>query len=69
MRRCLRRGHLSAAAVLTVPGDSAALPANEVVETLLDSSPAVWSETRVNAGGFVLSAERVPTHPQRSGEL
>ena len=27
MSRCLRRGHLSAAAVLTVPGDSASLPA------------------------------------------
>jgi 2-dehydro-3-deoxygluconokinase len=52
MQRCLRRGHLSAAAVLTVPGDSAALPADEVVESLLASPPDSWEQTTVSAAGF-----------------
>ena len=62
-RRCLRRGHLSAAAVLTVPGDSAFLPADEVVESLLGASPAAWAQTRVSAAGFVLPAELGSAQP------
>jgi 2-dehydro-3-deoxygluconokinase len=53
-RRCLRRGHLSAAAVLTVPADSAPLPPDGTVEALLGSSPAQWEATRVTADGFRL---------------
>jgi 2-dehydro-3-deoxygluconokinase len=49
--RCLRRGHLGAAAVLTVPGDSAApLPA-DLVDRLLDASAADWARISVHAGG------------------
>ena len=50
-RRCLRRGHLSAAMVLTVPGDSAAIPF-ERVEFLLDASPADWKDTVITAAGI-----------------
>ncbi|MEJ8280387.1 sugar kinase [Pseudonocardia spirodelae] len=43
--RCLRRGHLGAAAVLVVPGDSAApLPGH-----LLDLDDDAWSALRVSA--------------------
>ncbi|WP_224403536.1 sugar kinase [Pseudonocardia sp. ICBG1034] len=43
--RCLRRGHLGAAAVLVVPGDSAApLP-----EHLLDLDDDAWATLRVSA--------------------
>ena len=53
-RRCLRRGHLSAAAVLTVPGDSAPLPPGAVVESLLSCSPAAWAATKVTVDGVQL---------------
>ncbi|MFC4562390.1 sugar kinase [Nocardiopsis mangrovi] len=47
--RCLRRGHLGAAAVLVVPGDSAApLPAH-----LLDLDDDGWAALRVGPGGVV----------------
>jgi 2-dehydro-3-deoxygluconokinase len=52
--RCLRRGHLGAAAVLTVPGDSAApLPA-AVLDPLLDASGADWARIEVGAAGFAM---------------
>jgi 2-dehydro-3-deoxygluconokinase len=50
--RCLRRGHLSAAAVLTVAADTAALPADDLVDALLDCSAADWAQTSVGAAGF-----------------
>jgi 2-dehydro-3-deoxygluconokinase len=50
--RCLRRGHLSAAAVLTVSGDSAPLPPDAVVDPLLDTPDADWARIRVSAAGF-----------------
>jgi 2-dehydro-3-deoxygluconokinase len=50
--RCLRRGHLSAAAVLTVPGDSAPLPPDAVLGPLLHASEADWTRIRVSATGF-----------------
>ncbi|MBC3190055.1 sugar kinase [Pseudonocardia sp. C8] len=47
--RCLRRGHLGAAAVLVVPGDSAPpLPAE-----LLDLDDAGWAGLRVGRDGVV----------------
>jgi len=50
--RCLRRGHLGAAAVLTVRGDSAVpLPAS-VLDPLLDVSEADWARIEVDAAGF-----------------
>jgi 2-dehydro-3-deoxygluconokinase len=64
MSRCLRRGHLSAAAVLTVPGDSASLPADSVVESLLASPPDVWAQTKVSAAGF-----KTPSQRSQSGEM
>ncbi len=62
MSRCLRRGHLSAAAVLTVPGDSASLPAHPVVESLLAAPPDVWAQTKVSSAGFA-----VPSGPASAG--
>ncbi|MBP2370956.1 sugar kinase [Pseudonocardia parietis] len=47
--RCLRRGHLGAAAVLVVPGDSAPpLP-----DHLLDLDAGAWAALRVGPGGLV----------------
>jgi 2-dehydro-3-deoxygluconokinase len=51
IERCLRRGHLGAAAVLTVPGDSATpLPA-AMLGRLLDSTEREWADVRVSAAG------------------
>jgi 2-dehydro-3-deoxygluconokinase len=52
LARCLRRGHLSAAAVLTVAGDSAPLPPAHVVDPLLDATAADWARIEVSAAGF-----------------
>ena len=43
--RCLRRGHLGAAAVLTVPGDTAP----PLDPALLDLDDAGWAAVRVTA--------------------
>ena len=51
-RRRIRLGHLCAAAVLVVPGDQGAPPRAEVLETLLDSSPAHWAATRANSAAL-----------------
>lgn len=51
-RSCLRRGHLSAACTLTVPGDRGPLPAPGVVERILACSEAEWAGTRVYPGGI-----------------
>lgn len=46
--RCLRRGHLGAAAVLTVAGDTASpLPLH-----LLDASAQEWADARIRAAGL-----------------
>jgi 2-dehydro-3-deoxygluconokinase len=51
IERCLRRGHLGAAAVLTVPGDSATpLPA-AMLGRLLDSGEREWADIHVSAAG------------------
>ncbi len=50
--RCLRRGHLGAAAVLTVPGDSAQPPPDAVLDPLLDASDDDWARIRVSAAGL-----------------
>jgi 2-dehydro-3-deoxygluconokinase len=57
MRRCLRRGHLSAAMVLIVPGDFAAVPFDRV-EYLLDAAPDAWKRTVVTAAGVESSGLR-----------
>jgi 2-dehydro-3-deoxygluconokinase len=57
MQACLRLGHLSAAAVLTVPEDSAKLPGGDVVPRLLGATDAFWAGTTVSAGGFDLPDE------------
>ena len=66
MRRCLRLGHLNAAAVLTVPGDSASLPAPDVVESLLEASADTWDRTRVSAAGFAVPAALASAEPART---
>lgn len=49
-RRCLRLGHLAAAATLVVHGDHGPPPAPERVEKLLAAAPEEWAATRVGAG-------------------
>jgi 2-dehydro-3-deoxygluconokinase len=51
-QRCLRRGHLSAAAVLTVAADTAPLPRGGLVDALLDCSAADWVRTTAGPAGF-----------------
>jgi 2-dehydro-3-deoxygluconokinase len=61
--RCLRRGHLSAAAVLTVHADSAPPPSGELGDALLDAPDSAWARIRVGSGGFsgpVGAAGRLP---------
>jgi 2-dehydro-3-deoxygluconokinase len=50
--RCLRRGHLSAAAVLTVHADSAAPPSGALGAGMLDAPPAAWAKIKVGPHGF-----------------
>jgi 2-dehydro-3-deoxygluconokinase len=52
LARCLRRGHLSAAAVLTVASDSAPLPPDDVQDPLLDAPAADWARIEVSAAGL-----------------
>ncbi|MET4001316.1 2-dehydro-3-deoxygluconokinase [Arthrobacter sp. UYCu511] len=49
-RSSLRRGHLSAACTLTVPGDRGPLPEAEVLERILACSEADWAGTHVAPG-------------------
>lgn len=49
---CLRRGHIGAAATLTVRADSAPPPADDVMRRLLTCPPQEWEATTVNAAGF-----------------
>lgn len=49
-RSSLRRGHLSAACTLTVPGDRGPLPAAEALTQILDCSDADWAATHVAPG-------------------
>jgi 2-dehydro-3-deoxygluconokinase len=51
--RCLRRGHLAAAAVLTVHADTAAPPGGAPGDALLDAPPDEWAKIRVGPGGAV----------------
>lgn len=49
-RSSLRRGHLSAAATLTVPGDRGPLPSTLVLDAILACSEADWTATHVAPG-------------------
>ncbi len=49
-RSSLRRGHLSAACTLTVPGDRGPLPAQEILQHILACSEAEWAATHVSPG-------------------
>lgn len=49
-RSCLRRGHVSAAATLTVPGDRGPLPSADVLDKILACSEADWAATHVAPG-------------------
>lgn len=49
-RSSLRRGHLSAACTLTVPGDRGPLPAPVVLDAILACTGAEWASTRVSPG-------------------
>lgn len=49
-RSSLRRGHLSAAATLTVPGDRGPLPRTEVLDAILSCSETDWAATHVAPG-------------------
>lgn len=49
-RSSLRRGHLSAACTLTVPGDRGPLPAPDTLKRILDCSEADWAATHVAPG-------------------
>lgn len=51
---CLRRGHIGAAATLTVATDWAPPPPDAVLHRLLTCSAQDWSATTVTAAGFVL---------------
>jgi 2-dehydro-3-deoxygluconokinase len=52
LARCLRRGHLHAAAVLTVTGDSAPMPPGDVLDPLLGAAPGDWAKIEVTAAGL-----------------
>jgi 2-dehydro-3-deoxygluconokinase len=56
--RCLRRGHVSAATVLTVRGDTARLPDEPVLEGLLGCSDEQWRAVRASAAGFTVPPPR-----------
>ncbi|WP_272498182.1 sugar kinase [Actinomadura litoris] len=51
-RRCLRLGHLAAAATLVVPGDHGPPPPPDLVDGLLRASAADWAATTVRASGI-----------------
>lgn len=53
-KSCLRRGHISAAATLTVPGDRGPLPADAVMSAVLAGSDQNWAMILV-AGGQVIA--------------
>lgn len=55
-KSCLRRGHISAAATLTVRGDRGPLPADEVMSAVLACSDQDWAMIRVAAGQVVAPA-------------
>jgi 2-dehydro-3-deoxygluconokinase len=57
LERCLRRGHLGAAAVLTVPGDTAP----PLDPALLDLDPDRWASLRITAQSWAL-----PREPRRA---
>ena len=67
-RRRIRRGHVCAASALVVRGDHGTPPRSEVLDALLDCSPAQWAEIRVRAGAFVSPAldspESAPGSPR-----
>ncbi|MEU6989646.1 sugar kinase [Streptomyces sp. NPDC046465] len=48
--RCLRHGHLMAAAALTVPGDLATPPARTHADRLADLDDAAWETLRLGPG-------------------
>jgi len=52
--RCLRLGHVSAAAVLTVPGDSAPVLPAATRAALLAATAGEWAATTVGRAGFRL---------------
>ena len=54
MATCLRRGHIGAAATLTVASDWASPPPDAVRTRLLSCSAEVWAATTVTAAGFAL---------------
>ncbi|HEY8294600.1 MAG TPA: sugar kinase [Micrococcaceae bacterium] len=60
-KSCLRRGHISAAATLTVRGDRGPLPADEVMSAVLACSDRDWAMIRVAAGRVVAPTPVVPT--------
>jgi len=49
---CLRRGHIGAAATLTVASDSAPPPPDALRDHMLTCSPRAWSTITVSAEGF-----------------
>lgn len=51
---CLRRGHIGAAATLTVASDSASPPSGAVLGRLLACQEREWSATTVTSAGFAL---------------
>lgn len=51
---CLRRGHIGAAATLTVVADSTPPPPADVMLRLLSCPPSAWAATTVTAAGFAI---------------
>jgi 2-dehydro-3-deoxygluconokinase len=50
-RRCLRLGHIAAAATLVVAGDHGAPPAPDLVDAMLAATGEEWAATAVSASG------------------
>lgn len=62
---CLRRGHIGAAATLTVVADSTPPPPDDVLDRLLSCSAQAWAATTVTAAGFAVPDVQLPDEPER----
>lgn len=59
VRSCLRRGHIGAAATLTVRGDLARMP-DDAVKALLSADDATWASARIGPDGIRVGDDEFP---------